>query len=259
MPSEAGMEEIHQDILILLKKFHKLCVDNNIKYSLHGGTLLGAIRDKGFIPWDDDADLTVTRENYNKLKQIFSKNQEYMDMVFDTTSALPTQIRCKNNRQESVWLDIFIYDYISENKMASVLKKIGLAFFICFAKTPQLIKFTRVGEYKGLRYYLIYIVYLLGKLFPHSTKLRWKNWFAINAFTGSKKYMIRSNDQYRAIGLKISVEALDDYEMVPFEDTKFMVHSGYDEILRSSYGDNYMTPVRMADIFAYVHKEMRNW
>lgn len=96
MPSEAGMEEIHQDILILLKKFHKLCVDNNIKYSLHGGTLLGAIRDKGFIPWDDDADLTVTRENYNKLKQIFSNNQEYIDMVFDTTSALPTQIRCKN-------------------------------------------------------------------------------------------------------------------------------------------------------------------
>lgn len=92
MPSEAGMEEIHQDILILLKKFHKLCVDNNIKYSLHGGTLLGAIRDKGFIPWDDDADLTVTRENYNKLKQIFSNNQEYIDMVFDTTSALPTQI-----------------------------------------------------------------------------------------------------------------------------------------------------------------------
>lgn len=96
MPSEAGMEEIHQDILILLKKFHKLCVDNNIKYSLHGGTLLGAIRDKGFIPWDDDADLTVTRENYNKLKQIFSNNQEYIDMVFDTTSALTTQIRCKN-------------------------------------------------------------------------------------------------------------------------------------------------------------------
>ena len=112
MPSEAGMEKIHQDLLILLKKFHKLCIDNNIKYSLHGGSLLGAIRDKGFIPWDDDVDITVTRENYKKLEKVFADNCGYMNMVFDATSALSTQIRYKNINQESVWLDIFIYDYI---------------------------------------------------------------------------------------------------------------------------------------------------
>lgn len=259
MPTEAGMEKIHQDLLILLKKFHKLCIDNNIKYSLHGGSLLGAIRDKGFIPWDDDVDITVTRENYKKLEKLFADNYGYMDIIFDETSALSTQIRYKSTKQKSVWLDIFIYDYISENKIAYLLKKTGLAFFICFAKTAKLIKFTKVGEYKGLRYYLIYIVYLFGKLFEHKTKLKWKNWFAVNAFNGNKKYMIRSNDQYRAIGLKILAESLNEYKIVPFEDTKLMIHSGYDEILKSSYGDNYMTPVRMADIFADVHKEMRNW
>ena len=92
MPSEAGMEEIHQDILILLKKFHKLCVDNNIKYSLHGGTLLGAIREKGFIPWDDDADITMTRENYEKLREILLTHKYEQKMYLDEENGMPAAV-----------------------------------------------------------------------------------------------------------------------------------------------------------------------
>lgn len=259
MPTEAGMEKIHGDLLALLKKFHKLCVDNGIKYSLHGGSLLGAVREKGFIPWDDDADVTMTRDEYQRLRLLFGENKQYGDMIFDDQSALSTQIRIKNKKGESVWLDIFIYDYVSENYLAYKLKVLGIAFFICFAKTSQLISFTKVGEYRGIRYYLVYMVYLFGKLFDHQTKLNWKTNFAINAFTGSKEYMIRTNDQYRAIGLKISKQAIDSYTVVPFEDTELMIHAGYDEILKSSYGDNYMKPVRMADMFAHVHNEMKKW
>ena len=58
MPSTELTKELHKEMLLLLKKFDELCTANDIKYSLHGGTLLGAVREKGFIPWDDDIDIT---------------------------------------------------------------------------------------------------------------------------------------------------------------------------------------------------------
>ena len=53
--------------LMLLKEFDRFCRKHDIKYRLEAGTLLGAIRHKGFVPWDDDCDVALTRENYQKL------------------------------------------------------------------------------------------------------------------------------------------------------------------------------------------------
>ena len=67
-------EEIHDRLLLIEKEFHNLCVTNNIEYYMLGGTMLGAIRHKGFIPWDDDMDFGVPREDYEKLIRIVSSN-----------------------------------------------------------------------------------------------------------------------------------------------------------------------------------------
>lgn len=56
-------------LLGMLKEFHQICVDNDITYTLTGGTLLGALRCGGFLPWDDDADIIMTRDNYEKFKK----------------------------------------------------------------------------------------------------------------------------------------------------------------------------------------------
>ena len=62
------IRQIQENLLNLLDSFDDICKNNNIKYSLHGGSLLGAVREHGFIPWDDDADVTMTRTEYEKLK-----------------------------------------------------------------------------------------------------------------------------------------------------------------------------------------------
>ena len=67
--------EIKSILLGLLEEFDFVCRQNNLKYSLCGGTMLGAIRHKGFIPWDDDVDIFMLREDYEQFLAIFDKTK----------------------------------------------------------------------------------------------------------------------------------------------------------------------------------------
>ena len=60
------MTQLQERVLVLLKQIDKLCQDNGIEYYLTAGSLIGAMRHKGFIPWDDDADIIMTRDNWEK-------------------------------------------------------------------------------------------------------------------------------------------------------------------------------------------------
>lgn len=68
------MNDKQKCLLNLLVEFDQICKDNQIEYALAGGSMLGAIRHKGFIPWDDDVDVFVTKKNFDKLKKFFDEN-----------------------------------------------------------------------------------------------------------------------------------------------------------------------------------------
>lgn len=79
------LKKIQLDILI---SFHEFCVEHNIKYSLAAGSLIGAVRHKGFIPWDDDIDVYLLREDYNKLVELYPKmyNEKYSLITLERDS-----------------------------------------------------------------------------------------------------------------------------------------------------------------------------
>ena len=120
--------------LEILKEFDKICKDNHLRYILVGGTLIGAIRHNGFIPWDDDIDISMPRKDYNKFIKIQKKqlnHQKYYFQCMETENefGLPFgKIRRKGSiysettcpldeKKQGIWIDIFPIDKIDNNKI----------------------------------------------------------------------------------------------------------------------------------------------
>lgn len=80
---ELTLPEIKAIELETLKMFRSFCEEHNIRYYLAFGTLLGAIRYKKFIPWDDDVDLLIPREDYDRLLTLFQDNERYRLYSFE--------------------------------------------------------------------------------------------------------------------------------------------------------------------------------
>ena len=80
---ELTLQELKDIEFDILKKFDAFCKENNIRYFLAYGTLLGAIRYKKFIPWDDDVDLLIPREDYNRMISLFRDDERYRLFAFE--------------------------------------------------------------------------------------------------------------------------------------------------------------------------------
>lgn len=140
----------HQLIALeILKYFDKVCSENNIRYSLGGGTLIGAARHQGFIPWDDDVDVYMCRDEYQKFVEVWKKmhHKRYeislaeditgfmsgsMTKIFDVKSLLIDV----QNRKSPVFIDIFILDGVPNNanliyEFMKKHKKCKTHFFSC--------------------------------------------------------------------------------------------------------------------------------
>ena len=67
------VRQIQEHIFVLFKQYDCMCRDNNLRYYFLGGTMLGAVRHKGFIPWDDDIDVGMPRDDYDRLLTLYKE------------------------------------------------------------------------------------------------------------------------------------------------------------------------------------------
>ncbi len=109
---QKSLLEIYNDVFIAFDKY-------GVKLFLQGGTLLGKVRHDGFIPWDDDMDLGLCREDYEKIEEIYEKelSDRYILKKPGYRSGTETrfaQIYVKDT-SEKLWIDIFPIDYVSDN------------------------------------------------------------------------------------------------------------------------------------------------
>lgn len=255
---ERNLEIVKEELLALVKIFHVLCTVNDIRYSIHGGTMLGAVREKGFIAWDDDIDISFTREEYEKFEKVFNKTKS--DIILRTNDMYPRLIM-KRNDKPVVWMDIFIYDYIADNILLQKCKIALLDIMNLMFREPSTLNFSKKNSDKNwLRYALILFFVKIGNSVNRSTLLAVAN-LIMQSFQGNKTLIHRSNDTVKGMPIVLPESVMNSYTMVQFEDTELMITTSWHEILVSSYGEDYMTPkkTKMDDCHdAFIESEVEN-
>lgn len=259
MTRSTSTKKIQKNLLELLKSFDLLCRLNGIDYSLHGGTLLGAVRNQGFIEWDDDADVAMTRKNFDQLLALLREDPQCSNFKLDTSTSQRPMLWSVNN-DIPVWIDIFVYDYISENQIAKTFKLSLSVLFLAFTKTEKTMKVFRQGSHgQGFSRFFVESLYLLGLLFPMKGKIKLANHIFSHFFNGSGKLIFRSNDQYLGIKKVIPSTSMSSYCRLPFEDTDLQVSTDWHGILTSCYGQDYMVPKKEKTVVLEAHNIYRSF
>ena len=254
-----GNELLHKVLLSVMKDVDKICRENNIRYFLHAGTLLGAINHGGFIPWDDDVDITMFREDYEKFCSILEK--EHSDKYFIQTY-LTDYYHPDNRMKIRVKGTEFITGSDYDQKLISNGLFIDIAPLYSSPKSSILRKFQ-----KRLIYITDIVIQIkLGNVIPTSlkTKIILKPFTYINRKTLGRfldfimKYMqSEKSDQVGTLCCTFRNEymGIDGYENdmrpkkyyqnpvdIEFEGYKFMTIANWNEDLVRRYGENYMKP-----------------
>ncbi|MEY8354750.1 LicD family protein [Lachnospiraceae bacterium 54-53] len=259
---EYDLTEVHQANLAILKEIDRICRKYKIKYLLDAGTLLGAVRHKGFIPWDDDADVAFTRSNYDAfLKVVRRELPEGMELLepgdlrggkafYDFTARIiyknsrthedSEEMRFYEGKLNHLWVDLFTIDELPENKAASTF--------------TLLIQTIIYGLAMGHRYKLDFKKYslinkicvgalaLLGKLVPMKTLRKLQHRMAVKDRKGKSGLWYYSNYQPDYFYVTLKREWCEETVDLDFEDTRLMAPKGWHEVLTWIYGDYRQLP-----------------
>lgn len=243
--------------LEIAKEVKRICDENDIKYFLDGGTLLGAVRHKGFIPWDDDFDIGMLREDYEKFLEIAPKVMDhkfflqtpYTDtkhgLFFSKVRKLGTALiekgGAKKQIHKEIWIDIFPYDsFPDEEKNQNHLKrKITLYRRLFYVKSNLRPWLEKKSFTKIVLCFLGYIPYKFISFFIKRNRL----------LAAAKQYQTKYNNCYTKFKYSqgssrcgkwlISTKSFLNFSSLAFEDTQFSVLNDYDSFLKAGYG-NYM-------------------
>lgn len=234
------LEELKHIQLNILKEVHNFCIERGLRYSLGGGTLLGAVRHKGYIPWDDDIDVMMPRPDYNVFVKefdgysphlvcgVYENDKNYMFphvKVYDDRTVL-TEDQCIMTI--GINIDIFPVDGFPEStkEIESFLKKYSLW------RTLLLLKLVKGKKWKGK------LLYYFTKFIPLSLIQKKINCiiqkydFEKSLFVGAVcgKYLLKE---------KYPRFVFSEFIELPFENLKFKAIKEYDIYLSQHYG-NYM-------------------
>lgn len=246
--------------LEILLRFSSFCEEHNLKYILAYGTLLGAVRHKGFIPWDDDIDVMMPREDYQKLINIFPQDDTYqiMDNTINTrypkSFAVLNNIKTKKSEklirkkfQDTVCINIDIFpvdvlpDILDEQKklLYSIRKtELELACIsYAFGRGRNIL--STIKKNLGIFYFRslesLRIVTLKKIIRKHSTLMQ--------SYNGSSNTMgCLANTGHNGINEFLPAKCFNETISIEFEGYRFKAPKEYDLYLKSIYGDYMKLP-----------------
>lgn len=247
------LDKLHRLQIEMLKDLAEICRKYDLQYFAVFGTALGAVRHKGFIPWDDDIDVWLLRDEYERLKQVapkeFTGKYYYQDWY---NSCGRTWIFSKLRNSETtaieypdkgaefnqgIFIDIFpIDEWDDEVHTNKAFKIVQRELFNCINNPTQVLRGILNGEQYAIdidtTVELCNDYIKAQQLFEQLTLQNY----------GTSDIVGYYYDQMRRNDIKYPKSCFDETLYVPFENTVIPVPAGYDIILRKYYG-NYMVPV----------------
>ena len=238
---DVSVEVIHEHLLKLMKDFHQMCVNNNITYYMIGGTCLGALRHHGFIPWDDDIDVGIPRDDYERLKTIsleeFPNDTEfryyentvnspmhYIKFIDSSTTLIE---RKYENYVEGLYIDVFPLDFVpvDDGMRRKLLNRTMLLHAIImnhYSTTPR----------TGLKRRLVH--YIISKFNGQSMHNRLEKMMTSNCFESTLVCnLLGAHGEKEVVPRKVFGKPV----LYPFEDTMLYGPEDACSYLTCVYGD----------------------
>ncbi len=253
MCKQIDIKELRSIQLNILDHVDTFCKEHNIRYFLCGGTMLGAVRHKGYIPWDDDIDIMMLRDEYDKFIQLyyeidksefhihhytFERYFPYSFAKIDNSNTTFIENMAGKTTPIGVNIDIFPIDVVPEDisKQKWMFRRFEFLQTIMELKQVQPIK-GRVW-YKNL---ILHISHILLRPVPIHFIVKLLNKNATRYNNQSSKYCAIAVWGYgrREMNLRSN---WDDFILMPFEKQAFPVPIGYDKYLSCVYGDYMKLP-----------------
>ena len=260
--------------LDILREIDMICRRHHIKYYGWFGTLLGAVRHKGFIPWDDDMDLAMLREDYERFRHYIktelpqgwevSEHKPSMISVFNTGRICLNQefLDRYHGCPFKTGVDIFCLDFVPENKDEKELY-LSLFWIVCvLCLNWDLPEEDEQWKDKSKWEYLREIAEFSGYHFEQQYSVKEQLYFLgdrIAAMYWDAGYDSVTNAawMYEHRHYHISKACFDEVIEVPFENTTIPVLKNYDQVCRLTYGNDYMIPVKEHN-HDYLQKQMEH-
>lgn len=246
---EKIVKELRKVQVEILSEIHKICVDNDIKYYLCGGTLLGAVRHKGFIPWDDDIDIAMPRKDYKRFFQICSNGGLGKDYFLQNTYTekeyhLPFCKIRKNNTlfdergvrnlsiHKGIFVDIFPLDYSNKKDGFCIRFRDTIVKNLVHVVSMRQLKANPVSNLNN-------ILYIITK--PLSVHQILKLSDFVSSVKKKGKYYVDFASYLDYTKETVPVKYYDRI-LLEFENKEFYAPREYNFILEKLYGDYMKLP-----------------
>lgn len=253
-----SFEQVQATALEVLKRLTDICEAHNFTYVLCWGTLIGAIRHKGFIPWDDDIDIMMPRPDFDKFLDYCDNHKDelkpYEILNMDRRKDYPnmltrvcdsrTWLDCENEKDcgMGVFVDIYPMDGIGETyeEAWNLMSKVGPNNSLIFLASRQHFIW---GTTKGWKKKLLKIpAYLYAKLMGQQYFVRKTKQIVEKLDYDKSNYVCCASALTHPDEIIFKKEIFNNPIKVPFEKYQFYIPANYDEVLKETYGDYMKLP-----------------